>query len=139
VKGDNGPEEKTYTLHPDAKIILDDGIGKKGDAPKVGKLADASEGLPVWLDLSGWDRTQAVGVRLMGPSLNGTVKAVDVGNNTITLTVKEDGQLVDKTLTLSKAVKVDGAKLGDLAGAQASLRLSVEDRQTVVGIHVHKE
>ena len=140
VKGANGAEEKMFTLHPDAKIILDDGIGKKGDAPKEGKLADASEGLPAYVQLSGYDRTQAAGVRLSGPSLNGTVKGVDVGNNTITLTVKEDGQVVDKTLSLSKDVKIDGPKLTDLtSGTQASLRLSVMDHKTVVGIHVPKE
>ena len=140
VKGANGVEEKTFTLHPDAKIILDDGIGKKGNAPKEGKLTDASEGLPVWVQLSGYDRTQVVGVRLSGPTFSGTVKGVDVGNNTITVTVKEDGQVVDKTLSLSKNVKVDGAKLGDLAGGtNVAIRLSVVDRETVVHIHVPKE
>lgn len=89
------------------------------------------------MQLSGYDRTQATGVRLTGPSLNGTVKGVDVGNNTITLTVKEDGQVVDKTLSLSKDVKIDGPKLTDLtSGTQASLRLSVVDHKTVVGIYV---
>jgi hypothetical protein len=140
IKSKEGAEEKTFTLMKEAKVVLDDGIGKKGDAPKEGKLTDAVEGLPVLVQLSGYDRTQAVGVRLSGPTIFGTVKGVDVGNNTITVTVKEDGQLVDKTLTLSKDVKVDGAKLGDLsAGTQAAIRLSVEDRKTVVGIHVAKE
>jgi hypothetical protein len=140
MKSKTGAEEKTVTLMKEAKIILDDGLTKKGDAPKEGKLADVSEGLPVWVQLSGYDRTQAVGVRVSGPTLNGTVKGVDVGNNTITVTVKEDAQVVDKTLTLSKEVKVDGAKLTDLAGGErVSLRLSVADRKTVVGIHVAKE
>jgi RNA polymerase sigma factor (sigma-70 family) len=140
MKSKAGVEEKTVTLMKEAKIILDDGLGKKGDAPKEGKLSDVSEGLPVWVQLSGYDRTQAVAVRVSGPSLYGTVKGVDVGNNTITVTVKEDAQIVDKTLTLSKEVKVDGAKLADLAGGErVSLRLSVVDRKMVVGIHVPKE
>jgi RNA polymerase sigma factor (sigma-70 family) len=140
TKSKAGAEEKTVTLMQDAKVILDDGLGKKGDAPKEGKLSDVGEGLPVWVQLSGYDRTQAVGVRVSGPTISGTVKGVDVGNGTITVTVKEDGQVVDKPLPLSKEVKVDGAKLTDLSGGErVSLRLSVTDRKTVVGIHVAKE
>ena len=140
LKSKAGAEDKTFTLLPEAKIALDDGLGKKGDAPKEGKLADVSEGSPVTVHLSGYDRTQAVGVRVSGPTYSATLKGVDVGNNTITVTVKEDGGLVDKTLTLSKDVRLDGVKLSDLAsGTPVSIRLAVTDHKTVVGIHVSKQ
>jgi hypothetical protein len=51
-----------------------------------------SAGLPVWVQLSGYDRTQAVAVRVSGPALHDTVKGVDAGSGTITVTVKEDAQ-----------------------------------------------
>jgi RNA polymerase sigma factor (sigma-70 family) len=137
VKGEGGPEEKTIELVKDAKVILDDGTARKNDPPKEGKLADLTEGTPVVLQLSGYDRKLAVSVRASGPTLTCTVKGYDAGNNTLTVTLKEDGAVVERTFPVAKDVKVDGGKLGDLAaGTQVAVRLSVADRKTVVGIHV---
>jgi RNA polymerase sigma factor (sigma-70 family) len=140
VKGKGGTEEKTLELVKDAKVILDDGVGKKNDPQKEGKLADLTEGTPVVVQLSGYDGRLAVGVRASGPTFTGTLKGYDAGNNTLTVTVKEDGSLVDKTLPLAKDAHVDGGKLGDLtAGTQVAVRLSAVDRKTVVHIHVPQQ
>ena len=54
------------------------------------------------------DRKTALGVRVMAKTLLARVTSVDVGNNTLTVSVKEDGGLVDKTLTLVKDARIEG-------------------------------
>jgi RNA polymerase sigma factor (sigma-70 family) len=138
VKEEGGPREKTVTLADGAKVWLDDGLVKGG--AREGKLTDLAEGTPVVVHLSAVAKDRAVSVQASGLSLFGSVKGVDIGNNTITVIVKENGGLVDKTLTLAKGVRVDGVKLADLTeGTPVSVRLGVLDRQTAVAIHVHKE
>ena len=56
-----------------------------------------------------------------------TVKAVDAGSKTITITVKEDGNQVDKTFEVAKAVGLTDVN----AGVEVSLQLSV-DKKTVI-------
>jgi hypothetical protein len=105
--------------------------------PKGGKLADLTDGTTVYIQLSGADRTQALGVVAVGPSAGGTVQSVDAGNNTITIQVKEDGAVVDKTYTVHKDARISVGKLGDIQqGKRANLRLSIDDKKTVVGINV---
>ena len=60
------------------------------------------------LDLASSPRLK---VRIMDhwDNLNGTIKGYDSGNATLTVSVKEDGQLVDKALTVAKEAKIDGA------------------------------
>jgi RNA polymerase sigma factor (sigma-70 family) len=138
VKEAGGVQEKPVTLLDGAKVWLDDGLVKNG--AKEGKLADLVEGTPVAVHLSAVEKEKAVAVRASGPSLFGSVKGVDTGANTITVTVKENGGLVDKTFTLAKGAHVDGGKLADLTeGKPVSVRLSVSDRQTAVAIHVHND
>jgi RNA polymerase sigma factor (sigma-70 family) len=137
-KGSDGAQEKTVTLLDGARVWLDDGLVKNG--AKEGQLTDLSEGTPVVVHLSAVEKEKAYAVHASGPSLFGAVKGVDIGANTISVTVKENGALVDKSFTLAKEVRVDGGKLADLAaGTPVSVRLSVRDRQTAVAIHVHKE
>ncbi len=139
TKTKSGAEEKTVTLIEDAKIVLDDGLGdkKKPAPPKEGKFADLTDGTMVFIQLSGADRTQALGVVAVGPSASGSVQSVDAGNNTITIQVKEDGAVVDKTYTVHKDARINVGKLGDIQqGKRANLRLSIEDKKTVVGINV---
>ena len=139
-KTSGGLEEKSFELLPEAKIILDDGIGKKGDKPKEAKLADLTEGTPVIVQQFAQDRSKATHVVASGRTIFGTVKSVDTTNNTITLNVKEDGMLVEKTVTLHKEAKIDSGKLGDLTdGTFVSIRLSASDGKTGVGVHVHKK
>lgn len=139
LKGPDGPREETFRLARDARVLLSDGLSKK-DKDQEGQLADVSAGTSVNLRLSVLEPKTALVVRLHGPSLNGTVKGVDFGSNTLTLTVKEDAQIVDKTLPLSKEVRVEGGNLTDLtAGSRVALTLSVLDRKTVVSVRRFKE
>jgi RNA polymerase sigma factor (sigma-70 family) len=134
VKENKGTAEKTVELAKGGRVLLNDGL-KKGDPDKEGKLSDLAEGAPVSLQLS-VDRKSALEVRVHGASVKGRVKGVDVGNNTITLTLKEDAQIVDKTFSVDKNVRMDG-KLSDLtADTPVVLQMSVFDQKKVVAIHV---
>jgi hypothetical protein len=146
VKEDGKVVDKTFALMKEAKVILDDGLLTKKDTPKEGKLGDLTEGLPVWVQLSGYDQKTAVGVRASGPSLQGTVKGVDVGNNTITVTVKENGAVVDKTLNLAKNAKIvlengksDGKLVEVTEGATVSVQLSVFDSNAAAWVRMLKK
>src|SRR5262245_53483537 len=135
TKEAGGLKEYKVELAKDAKVIIDDGIGKKGDAPKEGQLSDVTEGSNVVVQLS-VTRKNALNVRLQGASLTGTLKGYDAGNRLLTVTVKEDAQVVDKTLTLAEGAKVDG----DLtAGNQVSVRLAVKDSKVAVAVSVRKD
>lgn len=130
VKDKSGPGEQSYTLVADARILLNDGL-KKNDPDTEGKLADLAEGMAVQLHVSLLDKSKVLGARVHGGSLHGEVKGLDTGNKTITLTVKEDAQVVDKTLTLAPDARVDS----DLAiGDRASVRLSVFDKTKAVAV-----
>jgi RNA polymerase sigma factor (sigma-70 family) len=132
TKNKTGAVESTLELAKGAKIILDDGIGKKGDAAKEGTLADLTEGASVDVQLS-VNRKSALGVTVHGATSHGTLKGFDAGTRMLTVTVKEDAQVVDKTYTLAKDAKVDG----ELApGARVNVRSSVTDRAVAVAVHV---
>jgi hypothetical protein len=131
-------EDKTVELAKDAKVLLNDRL-KKGDKDQESKLGDLMEGTPVLVQLS-VDQKSTLGVRVQGMSVNGTVKGVDIGSNTITVTVKEDEQIVDKTFNMVNDIQVDGKALSELtAGTRVVLRLSVFDKAKTVAIHVPKE
>ena len=86
------------------------------------------------------DRKTALGVRVMAKSLLARVTSVDVGNNTLTVSVKEDGGLVDKTLTLVKDARIERAKLSELqAGTTVAVTLSVFDKSQAVVVRVRKD
>jgi len=86
------------------------------------------------------DRKTALGVRVMAKTLLARVTSVDVGNNTLTVSVKEDGGLVDKTLTLVKDARIEGAKLSELqAGTTVAVTLSVFDKSQAVVVRVRKD
>ena len=136
TKTADGPAEKTVELAKEAKVWLDDGLVKGG--AKEGKLTDLTEGTPVVVQLSGYDRKTAVSVSASGPTVHGTLKGVDASANTITVTVKET-TVEDRTYDLAKNAKADEGKVTDIsAGAIVSLRLSFFDKKTVVAVHVHK-
>jgi hypothetical protein len=78
----------------------------------------------------------ALGVRILGQALNGTVAGYDSGTRTLTVTVKEDAQVVDKSLTLAKDAKVEGDLV---AGARVAVTLSVHDKDVAAAVRVLKE
>jgi RNA polymerase sigma factor (sigma-70 family) len=133
-KSGGAPAEKTFSLTPDTKILLNDGL-KKDSLDTEGKLTDLSEGTHVLMQISLLDKTKVIAVRVQGASIHGEVKGLDLGSNTITLTVKEDAQIVDKTITLAKDARVDT----DLTpGDRANVRLSVFDKTKAVAVHKMK-
>ncbi len=137
-KDSGGVEDKTLTLAKGAKILLSDGLSKD-TKPQEGKLADLAEGTTVQVQQS-VDRKTALSIQVRGGSLNGTVKGVDLGTNTLTVTVKEDAQVVDKALTIAKEARVDGGKLTDLAeGTPVQVTLSVFDKKVAVGIRIREK
>jgi RNA polymerase sigma factor (sigma-70 family) len=146
-KGAKGAVEKTFTLAKEARVLLNDGLSK-GGKDQEGKLADLTDGTPVLVRVSAVDPKTLLEVRPQGRSLNGELKGVDVGSNQITVTVKEDGGLVDKAVTLVKAARVtveDGkgareAKLSDLAaGSRVVVQLSVIDPKKAVRVSVRED
>ena len=146
-KGEKGVVEKTFTLAKGARVLLNDGL-TKGGKDQEGKLADLTEGTPVTVRVSAADPKTALEVRPQGRSLNGDLKGVDAGSKQITVTVKEDGGVVDKELTLADGARVtveDGknsreAKLSDLAaGSRVVVQMSVIDPTKAVRVAVHED
>jgi RNA polymerase sigma factor (sigma-70 family) len=132
------PQEKTLLLAKDAKVLLNDGL-VKGFKDQEGKVGDLTEGTRVVLMVSALDQKTVLEIRKQGETLHGTAKAVDVGNNTITVTVKEEGGLADKTLEVLKDARIDG-NLGDIApGTRVIVQVSVFDKTKAAGIHVQKK
>jgi RNA polymerase sigma factor (sigma-70 family) len=134
------PTEMTFQVLKDAKIIKDDGLGKKGDkkkayTPKEGTFADLVEGVPVLVRVS-VNRKTALGIAIQGASLHGTIKSYDDGTRTLTVTVKEDAQIVDKALTLAKGANVSGDLV---AGARVNVTLSVHDKGVASAVKVLKD
>jgi hypothetical protein len=135
TKGDQGVEEHTAVLAKGARITLSDGLTKE-EAPKEGQFSDLPAGTSVQVQLS-VDRKSALGVHVLGASLHGTLKGVDAGDHTITVTVKEDDQVVDKTLTLVKNARTEGVKLSELkSGQRVAVTLSVFDRTRAAVVRV---
>jgi RNA polymerase sigma factor (sigma-70 family) len=136
-KDQEGPQEKIFNMAKGIPInVADSPDGKQG------KLSDLTEGSSVVADLS-LDKQTVLGLTVFGPTSSGIVKGVDSGSNTITITVKEEGSLVDKTLDVAKDAQIsvtgknEKAKLTDLTeGMIAALRLSL-DKSKVVAIHAH--
>jgi RNA polymerase sigma factor (sigma-70 family) len=137
---------KTFDVSKDVKVLLDEGTGGKLGF-KEGKFSDLVEGTAVTMRLS--QDQKVVGIWAEGPSVKGTLKAVDGAKNTVIVTVpgNKTEPTQDQTFTLVKDVRVvirdhtnkekgapDGATLADLpVGAVVTLRLSF-DRKVVGNI-----
>jgi hypothetical protein len=134
-RGEDGAEERTFTLAPDGDVLQDEGQGRGGFA-RVIKLADIPAGAMAMLRLS-MDQKTAVLVRAFGPTVYGTLKGVDAGKRTVTLLIGagrgNDGE--EKTFTLAKGARVthngQAVKLADLKPAdntQVGVRLSLDQK-----------
>jgi RNA polymerase sigma factor (sigma-70 family) len=143
TKSEDGPVEKTYTLVEGAKVLLNDGL-TKGSKDQEGKLGDLTGGTPVQVRVSAVDPKTVLEVRPQGQVYFGELKGIDAAKSQITIAVKEDGQLVDKQMTLLKEARVlfsDGLtkeemrKLTDLTeGTPVQVRMSVVDPKMVLEV-----
>jgi RNA polymerase sigma factor (sigma-70 family) len=141
------PEPQTFTVASGVKVHLDDGTGDRLGF-REGQLADLSEGAQVTLRLAE-DQT-VVRIWVEGPTVQGTLKAADAGNGTITATVAmtKGEPATDRTFAVARNARLsidDGqvpdkrqpAKQPDLAdlpaNAVVSLKLSA-DRKAVGSI-----
>jgi RNA polymerase sigma factor (sigma-70 family) len=129
--------DKTFTVAKGARILIDD--------KTTGKLTDLIDGTAAQLRLSA-DQASALEIRAEGPSFQGTVKALDLDKNTVTLTIGAKGGVggEDKEFKLTKETvvltEIYGAalKLTDVrADKEVILRLSIDQkaaaRITVLG------
>jgi hypothetical protein len=126
---------KTFTVAPDALIIIDG---------KGGKLAELPAGAYVDMVLS-LDRRTARYVHAQGPNLGdcggSMVKAIDLERNTITFDERSCAAVAAKTFPLARdvGVQIDGrrGRLTELpVGCFANLKLSA-DRRLAVEVHAH--
>ncbi len=144
-------EEKTFAVAQAAKVaaVSDKTVDDKGfknikgpgkEALVAGRLADLPVGAVVTVKLSA-DQKTAGRIQAEMPSVQGTLKGIDAGKNTLTLSVHvaKGEPATEQTYEVAKDVKVglDGAsgKLSDLSpGAAVTLKLSV-NQKLVTGIH----
>jgi hypothetical protein len=108
--------ERTFTLGGNARVLLDSGTGYKQDSHE-GKLADLTDGIGVTLRLSP-DQKEIVSIWAEGPTVQGTLRAVDVDNNTLRIETfpRTKGELaLDKTFPVAKNAKIsfDDGKVRD--------------------------
>lgn len=144
--GQKNAQEKAFDVAKDASILLA-GPGK-GDGKPV-KLADLKEGMRLVLRLS-QDKKSASSIRAAEKEnlVEGAVKAVDAGQNTITVTNKNKETKLEEEKKFDVAADAriiqvghskDGEKVVKLAdlkqGTRLTLRLS-QDNKAVVGIRV---
>lgn len=128
-KGKDGPAEQTFTLVTGAKVLLNDGLKKDGE-DKECQLVDLVVGTPVSVQLT-VNRTSALGIRVLGDGVHGSLTAYNAANGTIALSVKEDGMVVEKTFTIVPDARIDNLTVGQPVHVQ----LSVFDKTKVVAAH----
>ncbi len=129
TKEATGPVDSTFALTKDAKVLLNDGLTKE-DKDREAKLADLAKGTRVAVQLS-VDRKTAMGIRVQGDVFSGSLKGIDNGNRTVTITFKGDGQVVEKTFNLAKNARMDGNLV---AGSRVTVQLSVFDKTVAVAV-----
>jgi RNA polymerase sigma factor (sigma-70 family) len=107
-------EPQTFTVAGDARVFLDDGTGDRLGFTE-GRLADLSEGAPVTLRLS--EDRKVVRIWVEGPTIQGTLKATDADNRTITATIawKKGEPATDKTFAVARTARlfIDNGQVPD--------------------------
>jgi RNA polymerase sigma factor (sigma-70 family) len=123
--------EHTFTIS--AELPISRGDGKKGQAGLL-QLADVPTGAQVSVQLAP-DQKTVLSVVVEGASLGGTVKAVDVGQRKLTVSVfvSKGEPAEEKTYAVAPdaAVRIDGkeSKLGELPlEATVNLRLTLDQK-----------
>lgn len=140
------PAEQTYTVGKNAEIVLDDGRGRRTSAREA-TLGGLPPGCLVMLKLSP-NQKEVVAVSAEGPNVQGTVKAVDAGKQTLTLTagggrggegaeertyvVAANADILVEDDRPRRFFPVREGKLADVpVGAVASLKLSPDQNSAV--------
>src|SRR5262249_33575415 len=125
---DQQSTDKTFPVAKDATILQDGG--------KV-KLADLKKGFRAALTLSP-DQKIVTGISVDGGTVQGQFRSANVGRNTINLIAGRDMALKVFHLVRETKITLDGGKEGTVKdlkpGTRIVLTLSVEDRNTVIGI-----
>lgn len=140
TRREDSGEEKSFTLEPGAEIAIDDGRGRRFSI-REGKLEDLTEGSLVNVRLS-LNQKQVESVLAEGPTRFGTIKSVDAGKKTLTITTRpargdDAGEestytVADDALLVSddgrgRRLSLKRAKLADLQpGSTAMLKLSAD-------------
>lgn len=128
-KESQGVTEKTFALAKKGKILLNDGLSKT-DRDREGKLADLAEGTLVLVSVS-VDRKTVLNIRILGQTIQGELKGIDNGSQTVAVTLKEDGQAVDREFPLVKGATVQA---GLVQGDKVTVRLSVFDKTKAAAV-----
>jgi hypothetical protein len=148
LRDGGGGEDRTYELAKDVRIV----VPRNENA----KLGDVAAGMRCWLTL-GPDRALVTlvqagfqgrperpavgdaGREKRQPTLNGTLKSVDASKNSLTVTLRDEAGDYERTLEISKDVRVvvgrrEGATMADVkAGMRVQLTLS-NDRKVIIQI-----
>jgi hypothetical protein len=141
--------EKTYTISKTAEVTIDDGRGRRFSVREA-KIGELIAGCMVSVKLSP-DQKQVVSIHAEGPTMQGVVKAIDAGKQTITLTMpatRREEPAVEQTFMLAvggevvmederprRFFPVREAKLGDVpVGAVVTVKLS-PDQASAVSVH----
>ncbi len=137
-------QEKTFEVAPKVRVVIHDGKSRGKVASEASKLADVPVGAVVTLKLSA-DQKAVASIQAEGAEVGGFVKAVDGGKNTITVSVSDGKQIVEKTFGVVSTVSLvmsDGkgngkhplqaSKLTDLpVGAHVTLKLTPDQKMVV--------
>jgi hypothetical protein len=109
--GRQEPEEKTFTVAKNAEVGVNVGVGRRS-AFREAKLADLAPGALVALQLTQDQKTAEV-ILADGPSIHGSLKAVDAVKGTITVTTwtrtgrrEEPPATEEKTYHLDKSGEI---------------------------------
>jgi hypothetical protein len=125
---DQQTTDKTFPVAKDATILQDGG--------KV-KLADLKKGFRAALTLSP-DQKTVTGISVDGGTVHGQFRSANVDRNTIRVIAGRDMALKTFHLVRETKIALDGGKEGTIKdlkpGTMLVLTLSVEDRNTVIGI-----
>lgn len=124
--------DHTIAVPKDAKVVLAKGPGALSDLKprmRVAVQLTADEKSVVAIkELAGGDEPARAGREEERPNIAGQVKSVDAAKNTITITIRRDGQEpADQTLNVAPNANVtvpnkEGGKLGDVvAGMRVAL------------------
>jgi RNA polymerase sigma factor (sigma-70 family) len=133
--------EKVFAVLPAASIGVDDGKPKGKGKPAEARLSDVPVGAHVTLVLS-LDGKGVVSVWAEGATVTGTVKGIDPGKNTLTLSVlrSKTEPVEEKTFDVPRDVslQIDGkeAKLADVPLESSATFKMGADQKSIAAIYV---